>query len=129
MGKIQECKKNNSTFISFRENKPYFLLLSTRLKIRPQIPVPTYTYLRKDSNIAEEMKQNSSQQHLPSVKHMVLSLVLLEAPCYCFPICYVGVTPYCLGAKQTWSSEMPLSVRTLGTITDNTFSLGGCFWI
>lgn len=57
MEKIQECKKNISTFISFRENKHYFFLLSSPLKIRPRIPVPTYTYLRKDTNIAEEMKQ------------------------------------------------------------------------
>lgn len=53
---MEERKKNISTFISFRENKPYFFLLSSPLRMR-WIPVPTYTYLRKDTNIAEEMKQ------------------------------------------------------------------------
>lgn len=40
-----------------------------------------------ENNMAEEIKYNSEQQDLLSFKHMVLSLVLLKAPCYSFLVC------------------------------------------
>lgn len=70
------------SFVSFRVSLVFFFFFKSFLGFKATELSEANSLM--ENNMAEEIKYNSGQQDLLSFKHMVLSLVLLKAPCYSF---------------------------------------------